>query len=584
MGLTASYSYAVGTAKTKASLTKMCEELLITKAETATRKELEASGYHATGAAAEILLTPSCPPPLPEPSTSPAISAALKPRGVVPDADRKPHEMGVTFFRREARGTCTAFSRLLMVCVRSMEGAIVTAAAAQASSSQRHPRFASPLPPSGKLAPREWGAYAHKLAYSGGVLVGRARVSSTATSGIGGGGGGGNSSNGKTKKCTRCGNECATKAAGRERGQHQSSAPPDLYLQLAEMEHWYEAVKTLVVSWEEAEDEATTILEMFGCTGSAKFRTSTQQREVWPARVRQKISAFWAEVPDTFPRYEHLKKVIMEKYDHHGGGGISSSGSGGTSFRGIVFVRQRMTTHALEHMIANDPRTASRFSTACLYASSSPATASLSVTKAQAQESIEAFRSGRVNLLLSTVVAEEGMDVPAANCVVRYDAMVHAVSMVQGRGRAREENSSFVVLDERSDRTTADLEAVERQQLQFVTSFEPPAAGSVAAAAAHAAALSAQRSRERGARAVLLGTAAEGGGGAVSAVNLFSKKTKVDLEESVSKGASGLWVCTLSYESPLRELHAAGTAAGKKAAKKLAAEKLLADLRAAVPG
>lgn len=575
VGLTASYSYAVGIAKTEASLTKMCGELLITKAETATRQELEASGYHATGAAAEVLL-PRPPPPL---STS-TVAATTVPRGVVPEVDRKPHEMVASFFRREARRECTTFTRLLMACVRSMEEAIVTAATAQSRPFEPHISFTSPLPPSGKLAPREWGGYAHKLAYGNVKNRSGARVRSAAAGGMSGGGG--NGSSGKTKKCTRCGKECATKGADLRPGHQRSSPLPTVHLLLAELEHWYEAVKTLVVSWEEAEDEASTILDMFECAGSATSRTSKQYQEVWPAHVRQKISAFWAEVPDKFVRYENLKEVLLEKYDHHGGGGnsgSSGSGAGGTSFRGIVFVRQRMTTHALAHVIDNDPSLASRFSTACLYAASSPATASLSVTKAQAQANIEAFRSGRLNLLLATVVAEEGMDIPAANCVVRYDSMVHAVSMVQGRGRAREENSSFVVLNERSDRTTADLEAVERQQQQFVINFTPPAAGS----AADAAALTAQRSRERGARVTLLATAAAGGGGAISAVHLFSKKTKVDLEEIWSKGAGGNWVCTLSYESPLREVHATAMAPGKKAAKKLAAAKLLTDLRAAVP-
>ena len=552
VGLTASYSYAVGDAKTRASLTRMCRELGITNTETATLEELKACGYHATGASAEVSLAP---PSLRPPSTSTyTFAATTVPRGVVPEADRKPHLMGPTFFSREARGTCTAFSRLLMVCVRSMEDAIVA---------QRSSPFASPLPPSGTLAPREWGGYVHKLANGGG----------------GGGGGGRGCSSGTARKCVRCG--IPEGAASRGGGHNGSTARP----LLAELEHWYEAVKTLVVTWEEGEDEAATILDMFGCVGSPSYRKleqrQRQQGDYWPAHVLQNISSFWQKVPGKFPRYEQLKEKLLEKYEHHGGDGRSS---GGKAFRGIVFVRQRVTTHALAHVIGSDARLAPLFSTACLYASSSPATASLSVTKSQAQASIRAFRSGKVNLLLATVVAEEGMDIPAANCVIRYDAMVHAVSLVQGRGRAREEDSSFVVLRERSDRTTADLEAVERQQLQLVKKFKPPAAGSAAAAAADAALVAAQRSRERGARAGLLASAvAADAGGVLGALNLFCKKTKVVLEESWSKGAGGLWVCTLSYESPLRELHAAASAEGKKPAKKLAAAKLLADLRAAVP-
>ncbi|CAM9357622.1 unnamed protein product [Scytosiphon promiscuus] len=242
-----------------------------------------------------------------------------------------------------------------------------------------------------------------------------------------------------------------------------------------------------------------------------------------------------------------------------------------------------MTTHALAHVIASDPELAPMFTTACLYAASSPATASLSVTKAKAQASIEAFRSGSVNLLLATNVAEEGMDIPAANCVIRYDPMEHAVSMVQGRGRARMEDSSFVVLRERWDRTTADLEAVEREQQRVVKNFRPPSGGKEAAAI-EAAMVAAQRSRERGARHVLLAEGAAGDGvRALSVLNTFTGKTKAVLEEGWRKGQGGEWVCTLSYESPLRELHAAGGAVGKKAAKKLAAMTLIEDLRATVP-
>ena len=577
VGLTASYSYAVGDAKTESSLTRMCSELRITNTETATAEELEASGYHARGAAAEVSLSSPASSPHPH-SASTARAAPTAPPGVVPEADRKPHEMGLTFFDRDARGASTAFTRLLMACVRSMEMVVAT---------EHQSTFKSPLPPSGKLAPREWGAYAHKLAKVGST----AKREPGAAGGRGDPGGGrGGVSKGASRMCVRCGVNGAGRGGGHSHfHQRQPASQPEVRVLFAELEHWYEAVKTLVVSWEEGEGEASTILDMFGCTGSPSYRASTEKKKenVWPTHVLQKTSAFWARVPATFPRYEHLKDVLLEKYKHHGGGGGGgggdNSGSSGKTFRGIVFVRQRVTTHALAHVIASDPRLAPLFSTACLYASSSPATASLSVTKSQAQASIRAFRSGTVNLLLATVVAEEGMDVPAANCVIRYDAMVHAVSLVQGRGRAREEDSSFVVLRERSDRTTADLEAVERQQQRFVKKFKPPAAGSAAAAAADAALAAAQRSREKGARVILLAKVAADGGGALSAVNLFCKKTKVVLEEDWDKKAGELWACTLSYESPLRELAAVGTAPVKKAAKKLAAAKLLADLRAAVP-
>ncbi|CAM9146245.1 unnamed protein product, partial [Ectocarpus sp. 8 AP-2014] len=301
------------------------------------------------------------------------------------------------FLLRERRNEGTDFARRIMACVRGMEKATTAVS--------EHPAFASPL-----------------------VL------------------------DSQMKACENC----------RTNRYSRQPQPPSVHRpMLAELEHWYEAVKVLVVSWEEREDEAATILDMLGCTGSPSHRAAPEA--VWPGDVWQKISAFWEAVPRTFPRFEHLKNVLLDKYDHHGGDGSGSSD--GEAFRGIVFVRQRVTTHVLAHVIAADPRLAPRFSAACLYASSSPATASLSLSEGTTQENLEAFRSGSVNLLVSTVVAEEGIDVPDANCVVRYDPMDHAVSMVQGRGRARGEKSSFVVLCERADRTTADLEAVEQRQL-----------------------------------------------------------------------------------------------------------------------
>lgn len=362
LGLTASFSYAVGDAKTAVALEQLCRELHITNTETATREELEDSGYTAMGAKADIRLPP----------------ATVTPMGVLPEADRK-HEVATTFFRREVQRSGTRFARLIMACIRSMEKAIVEAE--KGSTSQAVSPFASPMPPSGTMALREWGPYAHRLAYGA--------VSSRRSAG-------------KERQRTH-----------HRQGSLQLSIVGVL---LAELEHWYEAVRVLVVSWEEREDDCATILNMYGCTGSPSCRASEKkQRDIWPRWVLQTVWAFWAEVPATFPRYEHLKNVLLERYKRHGGdGGGSSSGH---SFRGIVFVRRRVTTHVLAHVIRSDPHLASLFTMACLHATSSPVTASLALSEQETEDSIRSFGEGRANLLLATDAIEEGMDISAANCV-----------------------------------------------------------------------------------------------------------------------------------------------------------------------
>jgi ERCC4-related helicase len=128
------------------------------------------------------------------------------------------------------------------------------------------------------------------------------------------------------------------------------------------------------------------------------------------------------------------KQVILEEKVRFGQG-----------LRCIVFVQQRVTTHILENFINNDPDLGC-LPTAAIYATSSPATPKLRVRPADAAARLKLFAEGHVMVLLATSVAEEGMDVPAANCVIRFDEVQTPVSLVQSRGRARQANSSFVLM------------------------------------------------------------------------------------------------------------------------------------------
>uniref|UniRef100_A0A2N9FHP3 Uncharacterized protein n=1 Tax=Fagus sylvatica TaxID=28930 RepID=A0A2N9FHP3_FAGSY len=67
------------------------------------------------------------------------------------------------------------------------------------------------------------------------------------------------------------------------------------------------------------------------------------------------------------------------------------------------------------------------------------------------REILESFRSGKVNLLFATDVVEEGIDVPNCSCVIRFDLPKTVSSYVQSRGRARQNDSQFVVMLERGN-------------------------------------------------------------------------------------------------------------------------------------
>jgi ERCC4-related helicase len=328
---------------------------------------------------------------------------------------------------------------------------------------------------------------------------------------------------------------------------HRSTNP-----MVRQLEPWYEALRLLVVSWEEAEDAATAMLMM---------STADALKGEWGDAAETAVACFMRAIPPTFPRFERLKETLIEK--------LASRGEG---FRGIVFVQQRVMTHVLDFIVRTDRRLRDRLLPVCLYASSSPATASLKVSKQEARERLALFASGKSKLLITTVVAEEGMDIPAANVVIRFDSMHHAVSLVQGRGRARQADSDFIVLAERPDRTVQQLLHAETHQAEFIRRFQPALDEGMDASVAKA-----QRSRELSAKALLFKEHDEKT--VLSVLNSYCSKTKVHLDESYPEPLATSVCCSVVYTSALRSVSAVGTAPTKKGAKVRAALQLLALLR-----
>ena len=59
---------------------------------------------------------------------------------------------------------------------------------------------------------------------------------------------------------------------------------------------------------------------------------------------------------------------------------------------------------------------------------------------------VEQFRSGKCNVLISTSVTEEGFDIPSCNLVVSFNQPSSVKSYIQVKGRARQDNSEFIIL------------------------------------------------------------------------------------------------------------------------------------------
>ncbi|KAI8901112.1 hypothetical protein BC833DRAFT_183137 [Globomyces pollinis-pini] len=125
-------------------------------------------------------------------------------------------------------------------------------------------------------------------------------------------------------------------------------------------------------------------------------------------------------------------------------------------FCGIVFCQQRVMARVLQRLIAFHPKL-DFIKSACLlgHGTRSKGTmykqsSTMSVINQRAI--VNNFRTGKLNLLIATNVAEEGLDIKPCNCVIRFDMMeMNLINYIQSRGRARHKSSQFIVLAQQGD-------------------------------------------------------------------------------------------------------------------------------------
>jgi endoribonuclease Dicer len=75
------------------------------------------------------------------------------------------------------------------------------------------------------------------------------------------------------------------------------------------------------------------------------------------------------------------------------------------------------------------------------------------------------FRDGVANCLFATSVAEEGLDIPDCNLVIRFDLYTTVIQYIQSRGRARKDNSKYIhMIEAGNKRQDALVKEVRRHE------------------------------------------------------------------------------------------------------------------------
>jgi Fanconi anemia group M protein len=136
--------------------------------------------------------------------------------------------------------------------------------------------------------------------------------------------------------------------------------------------------------------------------------------------VRSLVSAY----DQTHPKKTALLASLVDP--------ISSGG------QAIVFTQSRDTAARLvEYLDDRGPISAHRFV-------GQNNDDGMGMTQADQQATIEQFREGQFNILVSTSVAEEGLDIPQVDLVVFYEPVPSAVRSIQRRGRTGRASDGIV--------------------------------------------------------------------------------------------------------------------------------------------
>ncbi|NXM80084.1 DHX58 helicase, partial [Oenanthe oenanthe] len=140
------------------------------------------------------------------------------------------------------------------------------------------------------------------------------------------------------------------------------------------------------------------------------------------------------------PRLGKLEEILREHFQPLG------------TSRGIVFTKTRQSAHSLFSWLQTTATLHGQHIRAAVLTGAGYSNQTRHMTQNEQQNVIKQFREGVLNLLFSTSVAEEGLDIPECNIVVRYGLMTNEISMMQARGRARAENSVYSVLAKANSR------------------------------------------------------------------------------------------------------------------------------------
>ncbi|EKD17461.1 uncharacterized protein L3040_005064 [Drepanopeziza brunnea f. sp. 'multigermtubi'] len=142
-----------------------------------------------------------------------------------------------------------------------------------------------------------------------------------------------------------------------------------------------------------------------------------------------------------------------------------------TDDKAIIFVNQRYTARLLAKLFSQPNIGTPHLRCGTLVGTRSGDAGDLNQSFRDQVLTMGNFRKGNINCLFATSVAEEGLDVPDCNLVVRFDLYTTLIQYIQSRGRARHQNSRYIHMYEAGNTEHATIMLEVRKNENILRKF-----------------------------------------------------------------------------------------------------------------
>ncbi|MBX0295943.1 DEAD/DEAH box helicase [Haloarcula nitratireducens] len=154
--------------------------------------------------------------------------------------------------------------------------------------------------------------------------------------------------------------------------------------------------------------------------------SKADQRLVSEPKIREAIRKA-RDYDDLHPKFRRTRMLLAETLGIENGERV------------IVFTESRDTAETLVDFLSEHFRTQK-------FVGQSDTEGSEGMTQTEQQETLDRFRSGEFEVLVSTSVAEEGLDVPEVDLVLFYEPVPTAIRAIQRKGRTGRQAEGRVVV------------------------------------------------------------------------------------------------------------------------------------------